>query len=184
MIVNPGIRRTIAWLNSYGFKTCDSGDGETHDFECDRPDPYVVIEVDPEVICSKTVRLHVLLRDSGIDLGPVGSLRSDVEALAELVTEPLVPHDVTIEATYDPIDGRAFINVSGLHDGLLPALPAEPSNKTDPGCCGRCEQDVPDRKVWWHALGASRLCADCYAGETRLQGDNALMWRAGAPDFP
>lgn len=36
MNLNPGIARTVQWLNSQGFMTTDSGDGATHDHECDR----------------------------------------------------------------------------------------------------------------------------------------------------
>jgi hypothetical protein len=36
MNLNPGIAKTVALLNWMGYRTTDSGDGETHDHECDR----------------------------------------------------------------------------------------------------------------------------------------------------
>ena len=47
MDINPGIRELVSRLNAAGFKTVDSGDGETHDFECDRSYGYVVVLAPP-----------------------------------------------------------------------------------------------------------------------------------------
>ena len=44
--INPGIRRTVEWLNAHGFRTTDSGDGVTHMAECDRGYAYVSIIID------------------------------------------------------------------------------------------------------------------------------------------
>lgn len=43
--LNPGIRKTVAYLRSLGFDTVDSGDGQTHEHECDRPHGYVTISL-------------------------------------------------------------------------------------------------------------------------------------------
>jgi len=72
--LNPGIARTVAWLNALGFETTDSGDGKTHDFECDRPHPYVVIVSARETLLDDTERLRVALL--GRDIA-VGDLRED-----------------------------------------------------------------------------------------------------------
>lgn len=101
--LNPGIRRTVAWLRAKGFRTTDSGDGVTHSFECDRDEAYCSIAVEPARLVSEAARLCLLLEDAGVAVHPMGP-----EAL------------VTIQATYDPADGSAFIDLVGLDDGLLP----------------------------------------------------------------
>lgn len=69
--INPGIRKTVEWLQSHGFKTCDSGDGETHDHECDLPMPYVHIMVPfPELLVEEADRLASLLKGVGIEIQP------------------------------------------------------------------------------------------------------------------
>jgi hypothetical protein len=70
--INPGIAQTVAWLNANGFRTTDSGDGETHMAECDRPYPYVVIILDsPLDIVPEVDRLALLLADLGVVVGPL-----------------------------------------------------------------------------------------------------------------
>lgn len=60
--INPGILKTVQWLQSHGFKTCDSGDGETHDHECDLPIPYVHMMVEvPSLLVYEADRLATLL---------------------------------------------------------------------------------------------------------------------------
>lgn len=69
--INPGIRKTVEWLRGHGFNTCDSGDGETHDHECDLPVPYVHMIVDDSVILvDEANRLSALLCDIGINIEP------------------------------------------------------------------------------------------------------------------
>jgi hypothetical protein len=100
--VNPKIRGTVAWLNANGFRTCDSGDGATHDYECDRDYPYVVIQVGGAAeIVPSAHRLVGLLRGRGIPLAPVGQ------------------GDVWMQATYDPVDGTAMIELCGMDDDML-----------------------------------------------------------------
>jgi hypothetical protein len=68
--INPGIRKTVEWLQSHGFKTCDSGDGETHDHECDLTIPYVHMVVDDQdTLTSEANRLVGLLKKEGIQIG-------------------------------------------------------------------------------------------------------------------
>ena len=64
--LNPGIRHTVQTLRAWGFMTLDSGDGETHQFECDRDCPYVVIRVDPEKLADESHRLMELLEAQSI----------------------------------------------------------------------------------------------------------------------
>jgi hypothetical protein len=102
--LNPGIARTVVWLNGLGFETTDSGDGKTHDFECDRPHAYVVISSTPETLLEDTERLRVALLERGVE---VGDLREDG-------TGPFV------QASYVP--GSAFpahIDLQNVDDELL-----------------------------------------------------------------
>lgn len=105
--LNPGIKRTVKWLNDAGYPTVDSGDGKTHDHECDREDPYVVVQVDavnafPESLVDWTNNLKEALEALGVAVGPIG----------------IGP--VWLQANYDPCNGYAFIDITGIHDGMLP----------------------------------------------------------------
>jgi hypothetical protein len=89
--LNPGIRKTVELLNQEGFVTCDSGDGETHDYPCDRDTGYVVVRVeDSEQLLYETKRLHAYLRLNGVT--------------------------AMVNANFDPEDGMSFIDVSPIHD--------------------------------------------------------------------
>lgn len=97
--INPGILKTVQFLNANGFKTTDSGDGETHDFECDMPFPYVHIEVNPYELISESQRLFWLLAAEGVAVG-------------ECNEENTAP---TVEASYNPAWGdKAYITVSNV----------------------------------------------------------------------
>jgi len=65
--INPGILKTVLTLRQWGFNTCDSGDGETHDFACDRDHPYVVINVPADQLVSESRRLFQLLLEAGVN---------------------------------------------------------------------------------------------------------------------
>ncbi len=67
--LNPGIRRAVEALVSLGFRTIDSGDGATHDHECDREWPYIVIRVGQERLVRDVQRVAAILEDCGILLG-------------------------------------------------------------------------------------------------------------------
>ncbi len=105
-LLNPGIVRTVAWLNSYGFGTSD---GETHDFECDAPHPYVAIVVQPADLISETVRLVALLEAQGIEIKPIGE-----------APEGETPDWVEIQSTFDPAGMPGIIYLAHMHDRLLP----------------------------------------------------------------
>lgn len=110
--VNPGIRLTVAALNAAGFETCDSGDGETRDFECDRRGPYVVIMSSSDRLVEQADALVKFLESNDVQVVPMGE------------------EGVQIQASYDPCDGSAIIDVSGIHDRLLPDMivfPGEPA---------------------------------------------------------
>lgn len=100
--MNPGIRRTVRWLRTHGFRTCDSGDGATHDHECDRDYAYVAIRDDDRPDETAT-RLLGLLREMGITVEQIG-----------------VDGGVWIQSSFDPVTGIGIVDVSHLSDAVLP----------------------------------------------------------------
>lgn len=103
--LNPGIRRTVALLRARGFRTCDSGDGETHDHACDREDGYVVVQVEPARLVDEADRLAEVLQGAGVRVTP-------------RQLEPIdgVTH---IQASYCPVDRIGLVDVSPIHDRQL-----------------------------------------------------------------
>ena len=99
--LNPGIRETVRWLRSLDFDTVDSGDGETHEYECDRDEPYVVVRCHGLLLCGEADRLARALRHRGIDLSPV------------------YEGPVYIQASYDPANEIAVIELVGVKDDML-----------------------------------------------------------------
>ena len=113
--LNPGVRRTVLALRAAGFATCDSGDGTTHAHPCDRDYPYVSIRVFALELPVEAARLLGVLRAWG--LAPV-----TVTAALDGATGC---HGVAVQASYDPVDGVALLDVLGLCDAALPPeLPA------------------------------------------------------------
>jgi Ser-tRNA(Ala) deacylase AlaX len=109
--LNPGITRTVAWLRSFGFKTSDSGDGQTHDFECDHDNAYVVIVTKPEELVAKTEELVGHLIKRGLKIRPNGMAHLE---------EVSRPDWVEIQSSYDPGDKSAVIYVAHIRDDMLP----------------------------------------------------------------
>jgi hypothetical protein len=101
--LNPGIRLTVTALSAAGFDPCDSGDGETHQHECDREGPYVVLKSNGRDLTTEAADLLLFLQHNGIRVVQIGC------------------EGVQIQATYDPVDETAIIDVAGIHDSLLPA---------------------------------------------------------------
>ena len=99
--LNPGIAQTVQWLNEIGFPTCDSGDGETHLYECDRDHAYVVVVAEPEHMAQTADDLLNHLKSRGIAMNPVGET---------------MPY---IQADYDPVLGMAFVQIVGVKDSDL-----------------------------------------------------------------
>lgn len=93
--MNPGIVKTVEQLQAWGFKTTDSGDGETHDYECDLAIPYVHMETVPTSLTSEADRLRVLLASNGVV----------VTTCNEAGTSP------HISASYCPVDGVAVLSL-------------------------------------------------------------------------
>lgn len=111
-MINPGIRDVVRWLNEHHFTTCDSGDGKTHDFACDRPRPYVVIqldpdrlEADPQILVNEANRLQDELELEGVEIQGLSDPR-DADAA----------ETISIQANYSPVDNFGFIDLTGLDD--------------------------------------------------------------------
>lgn len=97
--LNPGIRKLVALLNANGFHTCDSGDGVTHEFGCDRENAYVVMQVAPEHLVRECSRLRAVLGRHGVDVGPI--------------CEEPAP---CIQGNFDPATDTAFIDLQHVAD--------------------------------------------------------------------
>lgn len=103
--LNPNIRKTVALLNGGGFVTCDSGDGVTHDYECDRDHGYVVVKLDEaRKLISECHRLQAYLKPC---------LKNSCQA--------------KINGSYDPEDRTAFIDFSPITDDDLTGDPPDES---------------------------------------------------------
>lgn len=109
--LNPGIVRTVRWLRSHGHLTCDSGDGETQAYECDRPYAYVTIRVDPEDMVARTHALKGLIESTGKRVVPQ---RWAYDQGGNIIAP-------CIQASYDPGDRIAIIDLMGFSDKNLPA---------------------------------------------------------------
>lgn len=107
--LDPGIRRTVRWLQKNEFRTTDSGDGVAK-FQCAEPMegaldyPHVVCVVASDLLASEADRLAELVHDLGVDVVPNG-LRE--------------PGQAGISASYDPVDGVAVIVLEGVGDAEL-----------------------------------------------------------------
>jgi hypothetical protein len=77
--INPGIRHTVQVLRSWGFDTQDSGDGQTHNHECDLPHPYVHISVHPSKLTGETLRCLSLLEQHGVKFDDMPDPQVDLE---------------------------------------------------------------------------------------------------------
>lgn len=104
--LNPGIHKLVKLLHENHFATTDSGDGKTHEYECDRPYGYVVVKCRPNSIAHTTDELAALLKANGISLGTYESLDG-------------LPTGTVITATYSPGDEYAYIDVSYIYDTML-----------------------------------------------------------------
>jgi hypothetical protein len=102
--INPGIAKTVAKLQEWGYETCDSGDGATHDYECDRPYPYVVIKCQPLLLAYTCQWLKECLERYGIQLEQMGP---DNEGQI-----------VNIQGCWDACWDTAVIELTGLKDDM------------------------------------------------------------------
>jgi hypothetical protein len=97
--VNPGIIKTVTLLQQCGFNTVDSGDGKTHEFECDRENAYVSMTVEPEKLVVESNRLAQVLAARGI--------------VVHEVNDESKPY---IQGSYCPITKTAIIDLQHVSD--------------------------------------------------------------------
>jgi len=101
--LDPGIRKTVRWLNELGFETTDSGDGITK-LEAGWPEdeliacPHVVIKVPPQMLVRAARNLKTHLEYAGFCVEPTGY------------------SNISIQASYDPTDDSAIIVLLGISD--------------------------------------------------------------------
>lgn len=108
--MNSNIVKLVTILQANGFNTCDSGDGKTHEFSCDRPYPYVSIKVsNPENSIKEAHRLVSLLMDKGIR----------VLSMTEAFGSEEIPTKACIQLSYDPIEMLGIIDLMGISDSDL-----------------------------------------------------------------
>lgn len=108
--LNPGVRRLVKLLRIEGFDTCDSGDGKTRKHACDAPGAYVHVRVHPDMLASEARRLLALMRKADVAIADstTAAVRETNDASAACIT-----------ATYDPVDGEAFITLEGVDDEMM-----------------------------------------------------------------
>jgi len=95
--LNPGIVKTVQWLHANGFNTCDSGDGETHNFDCDLDIPFVHMIVQPDQLASESKRLFDLLTAKGHKIKEFDAEADD--------------GGPNIQASYDPANDIATLSL-------------------------------------------------------------------------
>jgi hypothetical protein len=107
--LDPGIRRTVRWLQAEGFRTTDSGDGVTKiaagwdpEQVCDYP--HVVCMVSPLHLATEANHLARLVNGLGVDVVPNGR-RGTGQA--------------EVRASLDPVDGSAVLVLVGVGDAEL-----------------------------------------------------------------
>ncbi len=169
--LNPGIVKTVEWLNGLGFKTVDSGDGVTHDFECDRSYPYVVVSVeDPRELIQKTQELYKLLVEKGVHIEPQGP--------------EVLPGKVNLQADYDPATASAMVQIMGISDELLFPPPNPILARKDYASVGQATF-LPEKKAYTvgNAKSYDRLLDDRYVpllkkGSTTIKDyDGGWVWK-------
>lgn len=114
--LNPGIRQTVRWLRQLGFDTTDSGDGKTHEHECDRDCAYVTIRVDPENMAAECKRLSRELQRLGCDLTYHYNRIGEAYEAGEDYEELKVPF---LQANYSPVDDEAILDLVNVDDAFL-----------------------------------------------------------------
>lgn len=103
--LDPGIRKTVLWLNSLGFVTCDSGDGsKAETMECARDYPHVVVTVEDE---------DCLVYDTKIIVAELGKIGLEVKPIS-------MENDLCMQASFDPATGSSYIDIMHIKDSMLP----------------------------------------------------------------
>ena len=111
--INPGVRRLVALLRAWGYETTDSGDGVTNveaGLEGARPYPHVTMRVPPAALSQAADRLRDLLQIRGVHVREFGP---QLDAPA-------------IQATYDPANQVALVELVGVDDSTIDLPPTVP----------------------------------------------------------
>jgi hypothetical protein len=112
--LDPGIRRTVAWLRGLGFNTTDSGDGRSKRNVDSNPEAlwyaHVAMVVPGGELVLQAMRLAELLRARGIEL-----------------PNPSEVDGVAVHASFNPADGIAMLFMTGVDDEMLAKCPKEPT---------------------------------------------------------
>jgi len=99
--LDRGIRLTVTWLRTKGFRTVDSGDGMSKGNDGE-PDANVYMVTTPDAAVGEANLLSGMLRSIGVPIVPQGQ-----------------DGGVWVCASYDPADGSAVLSVHRLDDALL-----------------------------------------------------------------
>ena len=117
--VDPGIRRTVAWLRSHGFNTTDSGDGVTKfrlakergeepmDCAIEIPHVHIPLKCAENGIATADRLMRVLRDQAGLVVN-----QGDIQ----VVYDPAVR--MSILSLYNVDDARLFGTHSGGHDPM------------------------------------------------------------------
>ena len=104
--INPGILKTVELFNGLGFVTTDSGDGETHDFSCDRDVGYVVIVVPrTKNLADATEAVADILIEHGIKIGYYAPEENC--------------YDTQVQGSFCPFDGLQLIDIHNITDKMM-----------------------------------------------------------------
>lgn len=113
--LDKGIRKTVAWLNTNGFGTTDSGDGvskfdgvpEEEQMDGALDFANVAMSVEPDKLLAEADRLLALCVSIGLD--PEDTVELDGQEMPAW----------QVEATYIPASGIGLILLTGVDDDLL-----------------------------------------------------------------
>lgn len=105
--LDPGIRNTVAMLQSWGCDTTDSGDGVT------KP-----AAGNADALTEPHVFLRPRLPTNALALAR--AIRSGIESLG-ITVSPIGQGTVYIQATYDPADNSATVALYGVNDAMIAA---------------------------------------------------------------
>ena len=109
--LDPGIRKTVRWLRSEDFDTCDSGDGVSKPADHRNLDvPHVFMQVAPELLVAEADRLASFLASLGIHVQEQGPEEDGAPCIA---------------ASYDPASKVAILVLVGVDDEMLAAKPEQ-----------------------------------------------------------
>jgi hypothetical protein len=107
--LDPGIRRTVAWLQSNGFRTTDSGDGvakfqDGDPMEGAQDFPHVVCMATASTLCAEALRMMHAVAGLGVTVVQNGRRE---------------PGQAEVHASMDPVDGSAIVILVGVGDADL-----------------------------------------------------------------